>query len=198
MVLIDDAKHSETFSDCLLPSCPSAVRGFIHLSDSAVWLVCFIFESHFAYVSFFFLSSVPLPRFLTPALLPELVTNAPPPRLAGHLYFMLNCVITFNPIPFLFCFLSQMRMPVSESVRRHMGTRSSVLSSRGRRKAGGGGEEAGVWVDLPLPSLLPSSLPSERHLLVEPSLAKARGKEIKLRCLVWAERMHHLYPAGMK
>lgn len=108
-------------------------------------------------MSFFFLSSVPLPRFLTPALLPELVTNAPPPRLAGHLYFMLNCVITFNPVPFLFCFLSQMRMLVSESARRHVGTRSSVLSSKGRRKAGGGGEEAGVWVDLPLPSFPPPS-----------------------------------------
>lgn len=131
-------------------------------------------------MSFFFLSSVPLPRFLTPALLPELVTNAPPPRLAGHLYFMLNCVITFNPVPFLFCFLSQMRMPVSESARRHVGTRSSVLSSKGRRKAGGGGEEAGVWVDLPLPSFPPSLL-SERRLLVEPSLAK--GKEIKTEML---------------
>lgn len=104
----------------------------------------------------FFLSSVPLPRFLTPALLTELVTNAPPPRLAGHLYFTLNCVITFNPIPFLFCSLSQMRIPVSESVRRHVGTHSSVLSSKGRRKAGGGGEEAGVWVDLPLASPPPS------------------------------------------
>lgn len=111
----------------------------------------------FVSVSFFFLSSVPLPRFLTPALLPELVTNAPPPRLAGHLYFMLNCVITFNPVPFLFSFLSQMRMPVSESARRRVGTRSSVLSSKGRRKAGGGGEEAGVWVDLPLPSSPPPS-----------------------------------------
>lgn len=131
-------------------------------------------------MSFFVLSSVPLPRFLTPALLPELVTNAPPPRLAGHLYFMLNCVITFNPVPFLFCFLSQMRMPVSESARRHVGTRSSVLSSKGRRKAGGGGEEAGVWVDLPLPSFPPSLL-SERRLLVEPSLAK--GKEIKTEML---------------
>lgn len=71
-------------------------------------------------------------------------------------------------------------MPVSESARRHVGTRSSVLSSKGRRKAGGGGEEAGVWVDLPLPSFPPSLL-SERRLLVEPSLAK--GKEIKTEML---------------
>lgn len=128
----------------------------------------------FVSVSFFFLSSVPLPRFLTPALLPELVTNAPPPRLAGHLYFMLNCVITFNPVPFLFSFLSQMRMPVSESARRHVGTRSSVLSSKGRRKAGGGGEEAGVWVDLPLPSFPP---PSFRETSASRAIAgKGEGK----------------------
>lgn len=68
-------------------------------------------------------------------------------------------------------------MPVSESARTHVGTRSSVLSSKGRRKGGGGGEEAGVWVDLPLPSFPPPSCQS--RLLVEPSLAKATGKEIK-------------------
>lgn len=41
---------------------------------------------------------------------------------------------------------------------------SSLLSPRGR-EAGGGGEEEGVCVDLP-------SLPLERHLLVDPPLAK--------------------------
>lgn len=66
---------------------------------------------------------------------------------------------------------------MSESARRHVGTRSSVLSSKGRRKAGGGGEEAGVWVDLPLPSFPPPSC--QRRLLVEPSL----GKEIKTEML---------------
>lgn len=37
LVLIDDEKHHfDTFTDCLLPSRPSAVQRFIHRSDCAV------------------------------------------------------------------------------------------------------------------------------------------------------------------
>lgn len=45
-------------------------------------------------------------------------------------------------------------------------------SPRGGREAGGGGEEVVDCVDLP-------SLPSKRHLLLVPFLAKERQKETK-------------------
>lgn len=64
--------------------------------------------------------------YLPPALLPELVTNVPVRRLVKHLYSTLGCVITFNPVPFLFCSLSAEEEAVLRRFHRQCKERHGV------------------------------------------------------------------------
>ncbi len=132
----------------MFSSCPSPVWRFVYvyLSDSAVCLRLFYLTAHSSLFltstcPFFFFSAVFLCViiYLPAALLPELVTNVPVKRLVKHLYSTLGCVITFNPVPFLFCSLSQRRRLFSSTVLGEtwgvipVQPLSSLLSRRGGR-----------------------------------------------------------------
>ena len=64
--------------------------------------------------------------YLPPALLAELLTNVPVRRLVKHLYSTLGCVITFNPVPFLFCSLSAEEEAVLRRFHRQCKERRGV------------------------------------------------------------------------
>lgn len=146
------------------------------LVSPATHLTSVLFFTHLYLSCFFFALFLCAIYFLPPALLPELVTNVPVQRLVKHLYSTLGCVITFNPLPFLFCSLSQRRRLFSSvfsgNVSRGMGSNScsTSLISGGRWRC----EETRDCVYL-------SSLPSGRHLFIYPSLAKESRKGNKTR-----------------
>lgn len=73
---------------------------FVYLSDFPTELSS-LFNLASFFLSFTFFASL--------ASLPEPVIDEAVKSLAEHLYSTLYCVITFNPIPFLFCSLSQKR-----------------------------------------------------------------------------------------
>lgn len=92
-------------------------------------------------------------------------------------------VIAFKPIPFLFglwasgggggsLMLFHWEVWGETQGLKPVQPLSSLLPPRGGREAGGGGEEAGVCVDLPLPSF------RETQLLVDPFT-------IKQKCWIW-------------
>ena len=121
--------------------------------------------------------------FLPLALLPELVTNVPIQRLVKCLYSTLGCVITFNPVPFLVSSLRQSKKLFSGTVTGSVGSdnmwsNSEFLSNFSHLSSHPEEGEGQVEVLRRWETVLTYPPTLGRHLLIDPSLAKERGKQI--------------------